>query len=784
MTSFTDARASTTWWARGVLAFPEFPHGDTEQRVWLTTAVQSALSVDIGDLDYGESFLLRVQMGNGRIEGAFMARSSREAPASGSLGTVAKVGDWFSLDSPPEVTQLLEYVPATRTHAGLPAITPTRWAITDDFWQTCVEDLANSRGTTDILTLVHKPQPISRAALPLAERRRDRAARSGGLGDPLTAQLAGGDAYNVRLFLGGSDVGIRSLQQRWLEATGTELVAVHSVRRYEYRQGGLEAQIQMLLTTALTVAQATRMISIPLIDSHSAIAAPRHRYHAHQHAPETGDADIIIGVTDAGLPVGLPAATVNQHVVIFGDTGYGKSTTVGGFLHQAWTRFGIPFLVIDPLKDEYAKLQVTGLGDRGQHPVRHLSIGSIPINPLAVPAGVAPEVFAAIMCQAFDSTSDLGNAYPLGAAVAQAAFDRLYLETSAPTMADLFAAFMAETHRGDMVGENGKNVRASLSARLRAITGGAVGTALAGGAQAGIDWGRLAEEPTVITFAQTLPETALSTIYAFLIADHSAWRQVNPTAGRHIMVLEEAELVFGRDNKPADALLQRLLATMRATGQGYAVVSQRPDQLSTLASSLFPNIITHRLLNTQGLGLPQALGVDDNDLSDLERGEALVRVGPSSARATRVRALTPPLTVWPDRDSSESVPNYRAEELVTSSKPHRPWCDECPRPCAGRDWLQFRPQATAAARQSDSLDQQIVSAMQAAQQAAATTGYGRPKAENLYCVAASSMAALYPAQIDTLRAIRRVRVVTDSITTSARQRRHDQTGQSNNTQGT
>ena len=74
--------------------------------------------------------------------------------------------------------------------------------------------------------------------------------------------------------------------------------------------------------------------------------------------------------------------------------------------------------------------------------------------------------------------------------------------------------------------------------------------------------------------------------------------------------------------------------------------------------------------------------------------------------------------------------------------------------------------------------------MQAAQQAAATTGYGRPKAENLYCVAASSMAALYPAQIDTLRAIRRVRVVTDSITTSARQRRHDQTGQSNNTQGT
>lgn len=781
MTSPAEVRESTKWWARGLLAFPEYPHGDTEQRAWLTAAVQSALGVDIGDLDCGDSFLLRVQMGNGRIEGAFMARSSREAPARGSLGIVAKLGDWFSLDSPPEMAQLREYLPAARIHAGLPTATQTRWAIAEDFWQTCVEDLANSSGTTEILTLVHKPQPIGSLALSFAERRRDRVARPRRPDDMPAAPLAGEDAYSVRLFLGGSGAGVRSLQQRWLETTGTDLVPAHRIRRFDYRECGLEAQIQMLLTTALTVAQATQMLPVPLIDSHSAIAAPRHRYHAHQHAPETGDADIIVGVTDAGLPVGLPADTVNQHVVVFGDTGYGKSTTVGGLLHQAWTRFGIPFLVIDPLKDEYAKLQVSGPGGRGQRPVRHLSIGSIPINPLAVPSGVAPEVFAAIMCQAFDSTSDLGDAYPLGAAVAQAAFDRLYLETSTPTMADLFGAFMAETHRGDMVGENGRNVRASLSARLRAITGGAAGTALAGGALAGINWNRLAEEPTVISFAETLPETALSTIYAFLIADHSAWRQANPTAGRHIVVLEEAELVFGRDNKPADALLQRLLATMRATGQGYAVVSQRPDQLSTLASSLFPNIITHRLLNTQGLGLQQALGVDDNDLSDLERGEALVRVGLGSARATRVRALTPPLAAWPGRDSHEHVPNYRAEELVTPSQPHRPWCDECPRPCAGRDWLQFRPQATAAARKSHSLDNQIVSAMRAAQQAATAAGYGRPKAENLYCVAASSMAALYPTQIDTLRAIRRVRVATDSITTAARQRRGDQTSQSDDT---
>jgi hypothetical protein len=759
------------FWARGLTAFPEHPHGDGEQRDWLCQQVRAALAVEVGGLAAGEVLLVRARFGRGRIEGAILLRSGAAAPAAGPLGSVAGCTGWHELSGEPELTGLEEYAPAARTRAGLAVGVRTRWNLADGFWTRSVEELAHAAGFVEVVTLIEKPAAVTPAALFAAERRWQRRQDAGRAAEPAPSQqLAGTDAYAARLFLGGDRASVHALQELWLAETGTDLVAARMLPAASTgRPGSMEAQIQLLLSGALTAQQAAGLLPVPLLDAHSAVAAERHVYRAHQHtSPASAVGDILLGATDAGTLAGLPAGTVNQHLLVLGDTGYGKSTTVMGLLHQAWQRFGIPSLVIDPLKQDFAGLLTSPRGGGGERPVRHLALGTVPVNPLVVPRGVDPAVYAAAMSEAFNATSDLGESYPLGAAVAQVAFDRLYQETSAPTFADLMAAFMAETHRGDMSGENGRNVRASLGARLRAITGGAAGDAFAGGPGAGLDWDELAREPTVLTFDQPLPSKTLSTMYAFLVAAHSAWRRAHPTTGRHLLVLEEAQMVFGRDNEPADRMLTQLLATMRSTGQGYAAVSQRPDQLSALAASLFPNVISHRMLNTQDLALLEMLGATGDDLSGLAVGEAIIRVGPGRARGTRVRALTAPRTSYRPVPVGQKAPNQRAEQLVTPGSPQRPWCDDCPRPCTGNSWRRFTPQAAVAARQTADLHQQVLNAMGGAGRAAQAAGVARGTAAQYYCAAAATVTALHSATAaDAARATRQVRATVDQAFASA-----------------
>ena len=761
------------WYARALTAFPEYPHGDAEQREWLGQQLLATLAVEAGSLAVYDMLLVRTLFGKGRVDGGLIARSSAGIPAAGPLGSIVGVTGWQRLGTEPELNGVIEYFPASRVRSGLTAGVRARWNLSMDFWTRSVEELAHTAGFVEVITLIEKPAAVTPAALAAAERRWQRmrdAGRAAEPDEPPSGHIAGADAYSARLFLGGDVVGVRAFQQLWLADTTTDLMDSRALpAAATARPGSLEAQIQLLLGGAATAQQAACLLPVPLLDAHSAVGAERHVYRAHQHASPASEArDILLGVTDAGTVAGMGADTVNQHLMVLGDTGYGKSTTVMGLLHQAWTRFHIPFLVIDPLKHDFAGLLVAPAGGGTPRPVRHLALGTIPVNPLVVPRGVEPAVFAAVMSEAFNATSELGESYPLGAAVAQAAFDRLYQVSSSPTFADLMAAFMAETHRPDMTGENGRNVRASLSARLRSITGGAAGDAFAGGPDAGIDWDRLAQEPTVITFDQALPTSTLATMYAFLIAAHAAWRRANPTRGRHLLVLEEAAMVFRHDNEPADRMLTQLLATMRATGQGYVAISQRPEQLSSLAASLFPNIISHRMLHTQDLALLGVLGATGEDVSSLTRGEAIIRVGPGRARGTRVHALTVPQGAYQAYPPGRKAPNRRAGELVTPGSPRRPWCDRCPKPCTGSSWLRFTPQATDAARRAASLDQQIISAMGGAMRAAQAERAPHGTGPQFYCVAAAAVTALNSAtSAEAARVTRRVRTTVDQVVAAA-----------------
>lgn len=118
----TDA---SRWSARGLLAVPEYPHGDGEQRDWLGQRVQAALAVEVGGLAEADVLLFRVRFGQGRIDAALELRSAASTPAVGSLGSVASVSRWQELAGDPELAGLAEYARAGRARPGLAA--GARW---------------------------------------------------------------------------------------------------------------------------------------------------------------------------------------------------------------------------------------------------------------------------------------------------------------------------------------------------------------------------------------------------------------------------------------------------------------------------------------------------------------------------------------------------------------------------------------------------------------------------------------------------------------------------------
>jgi len=506
------------------------------------------------------------------------------------------------------------------------------------------------------------------------------------------------------------------------------------------------ASSQMISLVSAPVA--ARWFPLPVLSAHSTVPVRRFRPRTTAVTqPLTNERAVVVARTDSGAAVGFVADSVNRSLLVVGDSGTGKSTTTMSLLTDLWDNHGIPWLVLDPLKYEYARLRVAPApgGHDPQIPVRHLHLGQTPINPLAVPDGVNPLAFASAMAQAFSSTSALGEAFPLGDQIARAAFNELYAKrrttSHSPTFADLEAAMMAATHQYGLTGEAVNNIRTSLVGRMRAITSGAAGDVFAGGPRAGIDWQALSDFPTVITFPAGIGQQERTVIYALLIASHWSWRLANPTSDRHLIVLEEVHQVYGRSNPMATAVLDSLLATMRSSGQGYLAVTQTPHQLDEQTQRLFQNMVVHRIRHIEGLEMLHALGAAAAEVQDLEEGEVIALFGETTGVRGRV---TPRTGGVGSINPMLPLGSHRADEFATPGPYVRGWCSACPRPCDGRTWLSLASSAAEAADTalagSTDLRAAATSAVRATSAAAALTA-GAPidNKAGLYCASARGL---------------------------------------------
>jgi uncharacterized protein len=307
-------------------------------------------------------------------------------------------------------------------------------------------------------------------------------------------------------------------------------------------------------------------------------------------------------------PVGafrVPLSTLNRHAFVTGATGSGKSATVRHMLEQL-SRAGLPWLVIEPVKSEYAAMagRIAALGPAGQVTVINPSErDAVPlsVNPLAPEPGYPVQAHIDMLRALFMAAFDAEEPFPQ---IMSQALQRVYEASgwdlvtgggvpgaltppAVPTLAQLQRAALAVIEDVGYGSELQADVRGFVDVRLRSLRIGSAGRFFEGGHPA--DIGELLRRNVVLAIEDVANDEDKAFLMGTLIIRIVEHLRVRARRGRqdglrHVMVIEEAHRLLrasreGRASAHAVELFASMLAEIRAYGEGIVVAEQIPAKL-------------------------------------------------------------------------------------------------------------------------------------------------------------------------------------------------------------
>ncbi len=398
-----------------------------------------------------------------------------------------------------------------------------------------------------------------------------------------------------------------------------------------------------------------------------------------------------IGSTTSGVRFSLTLSDLNQHVLVAGLPGFGKTSTVSLILRKVWEEAGVPFLVIDPTKRDYEPL-VADLNGAENPPLIFRLSRSVPaFNPLAVPDGVDSSVHAGRVIAAFDGALDLSTGWPLAHILLCRAIYRLYEETahgaSPPSMRSLYATVGGLIRSSSFSEEARGNLEGSLLGRLEYLSMGPAGRALSGGPTDAIPWGIILERPCLIELAEFSAPAERSLVFGLLIAGLVSYREANPISGGlgHVTVLEEAHRVL-RATSTRDAGVEVFvdaIAELRGAGEGFIVVDQAPSLLHPGILKLTSTKLAHRVVE-----VAERVAVGSSMVLEGAQFDDMARLG---QRRMMAYAASGSVAVLVDLDDAHLTADDRRSpgdprtSLALSATSEPLYCIECPVMCEGSE---------------------------------------------------------------------------------------------------
>ena len=352
--------------------------------------------------------------------------------------------------------------------------------------------------------------------------------------------------------------------------------------------------------------------------------------------------DIEIGTlksSSRGDKIGISLKDLANHMLVVGTPGSGKTTFSVSLLDRLWKDHHIPFLVIEPAKNEYRAL-VQSIPDLQVFTPGKNFISPFVYNPFVPPKNVKLETYKSTLKTAFAAgvsmTTPLDKIFE--EAINNCYSDFRWLDTYTSddkgrifNITDFVKCFQ-ETF--DAIGYTGdaKNIGRAGVVRLNSLVN-------LFDNYYSIPIEDLLSKPTIIELAAIENSDQKALIISLLLLSILAYVNSNYVGEgglRNVILLEEAHVLLDADTNAgqgdanpsaiAQGLVKRMLAEIRSYGVGIVIADQSPRKVSTDVVALTDIKLAFRLVEaTDKQILADSANMDEvqvKRLAKLKPGEA------------------------------------------------------------------------------------------------------------------------------------------------------------------
>lgn len=354
--------------------------------------------------------------------------------------------------------------------------------------------------------------------------------------------------------------------------------------------------------------------------------------------------DIELGILKSSSDknsIGLSLKDLAKHMLIVGTPGSGKTTFSVGLLDRLWKEHHIPFLVIEPAKNEYRAL-VQSIPELQVFTPGKNFISPFVFNPFVPPKNVKLETYKSTLKTAFAAGVSMST--PLDKIFEEAInncysdfkwLDSYTVDNNGKifNIADFIKCFQ-DTF--DAIGYTGdaKNIGRAGVVRLKSL-------ANLFDNYFSIPIEDILNKPTIIELAAIENSDQKALIIALILLSTLAYVNANYVGEgglRNFILLEEAHVLLdtsssggeGAANPAAIAqgLIKRMLAEIRSYGVGLAIADQSPRKVGVDIVALTDIKVAFRLVESQDKQiLADSTSMNDTQISRLAKlkpGEAFL----------------------------------------------------------------------------------------------------------------------------------------------------------------
>ena len=355
-----------------------------------------------------------------------------------------------------------------------------------------------------------------------------------------------------------------------------------------------------------------------------------------------GGGDIIVGTLKSsshGDTIGISLKDLTKHMLIVGTPGSGKTTFSVSLLDRMWKDHRIPFLVIEPAKNEYRAL-VQSIPDLQVFTPGKNFISPFVFNPFVPPKNVKLETYKSTLKTAFAAAVSMST--PL---------DKIFEETVNNCYSDFR---WLDTYTSDNKGQifNITDFIKCFGETFEAIgyTGDAQNIGRAGLVRLqslvnlfdnyhSIPIEDLMTKPTVIELAAIENSDQKALVISLLLLSILAYvnnNYVGEGSLRNIVLLEEAHVLLDADTNVgegeanpsaiAQGLVKRMLAEIRSYGVGIVIADQSPRKVTTDVVALTDIKLAFRLVEATD----KQILADSSNMSEIQE-QRLAKLKPGEA---------------------------------------------------------------------------------------------------------------------------------------------------------